>query len=248
MPYTAPVVQQLISRETVQRKVLVAVEVVDPIAQELISSSVLVEASGLTSVPILSWSGRFVWLEEEDKWPAAISVKPYRLPFEPQDVVPPRPPNFPVATSEERRVRIVLHPTPAYPFAGVTAVRGLLRVTSNRSSAPMRRTRVQIKWFDKDSQSWQPATPPAALDPYTDVNGQFAVFVRLNKQGTQEPDLQKGMLKLRLEFTSADFIPETRTTPEDYPFVADPSQGGRVPEGQLLSRDVTLAWADLLTV
>jgi hypothetical protein len=245
MPYTQPLVRQLISRETLHRRVLVAVEIVDPVAQTLVSRNVTVKARGLTGEPILSWGGRFVWLEEQDKWPDAISVTPYGLPFEPQEVVPPRPPDFPAATSEQRRVRIVLRPTPAYDFSDVTAIRGRLVETLDPSSAAVRNARVQLTWRDVTNGAWRPATPPGPVDPFTDAAGQFAVFLRLMKQGQEEPDLQAGMLKVRIQFTSPDLVPETRVTPEDYPFVTDSAHAGRVREGRLLPKDLTVKWPEL---
>jgi hypothetical protein len=247
MSYAQPFTQRILDPDHLHRKVLVAVEVVDPIAQTFVSRGLIVKARGLTGQPVVSWSGRFVWLEENDVWPEAISIQPVRLPFEKQEVTPPRPPNFPNATAAERRVRIVLRPTPAYPFDGLTAVRGGLRESLDPASPVVPDVLVQLKWRDLDSNSWLP-TAPSQIDSRTNADGQFAAVLRLNQAGSQEPDIVHGALKVRLEFTRGDFMLERRATPDDFPFVSDPNQTGRVPEGRLLSRDLRLGWADLLPI
>lgn len=234
----------LIAPDHLQRQVLVAAELFDPVAQALVSSGVTVTARGLTGQPIVNWSGRFVWLREQNRWPEAITVRPNRLPFEPADVPTPRPPNFPDATPQERRVRIVLRPTSAYDFTGVTAIRGRLLQTADPASAPIAGVAVRLQWRDLDSNTWRPAETP--LDPVTDRHGQFAAFLRLNRQGAEEPDVQKGRLAVRLAFTRTDPILDTRATPENFPFTPEPAHRGRVLEGVPLDRDVIVGWSDLL--
>jgi hypothetical protein len=58
----------------------------------------------------------------------------------------------------------------------------------------------------------------------------------------QEADLNGRLLKIRVQFTRGS---ATRATPDNYAFLADPKSAGRVIEGQLLGRDLQLAWADL---
>ena len=58
------------SADRLNRKVLLAVELVDPIAQSLVFRGVTVQAKGLNKGPIVSLSGRFVWLEEGGNWPS----------------------------------------------------------------------------------------------------------------------------------------------------------------------------------
>jgi hypothetical protein len=253
MAYTQPSPLRLIREAPPlvppNRKVLVAVELFDPIAQSLVSSGVTIAARGLDGDPILSWSGRFVWLEQRDRWPTAIAVNPERLPFATQEVQPPRPPNFPVATAAERLVRIVLRPTPAYPFDGVTAIRGRLSERPEPGSPSMPGVRVQVAWFDLNSASWVPVPPGSTDDALTNPSGEFAAFLRLLPVSPAEPDIDKGFLKVRLQFTTTGAPVESRATPDDYPFVP-PAQaaGGRAPEGRMLQRDLRLAWSDLLPI
>jgi len=246
MSYVQPLLRPLLGRDQLDRRVLVAVELFDPVAQELVTSRVIIKAQGLLGEPIRSWSGRFVWLVENDVWPTAISVEPVGLPFAPRTIVPPVPPSFPSATATERLVRIVLQPTAAYDFADVTAVRGRMFESALPASPPVTNGRTQLAWFDLHSSTWVPAAPALPHAPVTDAKGQFAAFLRLQKIGLQEPDLTKGMVKARLQITRGEFLAETRVTPDDFPFVGDPTQAGRLPEGQLLATHLTLTWADLL--
>jgi hypothetical protein len=41
---------------------------------------------------------------------------------------------------------------------------------------------------------------------------------------------------------------ETRATPDNFRFLRNAADAGRVPEGQLLSRDVTLGWMQLVAI
>src|ERR1041384_4915579 len=109
--------------EVLNRGVLFAVELVDPVTRALVWRGLQVRAEGIANRPIVSWSGRFVWLSERDAWPTAISVVPRGVPYAPhQQPGPPRPADLEKATAQQRRVTIVLRPTRAYPFAaGPTA-------------------------------------------------------------------------------------------------------------------------------
>ena len=250
MPYTQPTRRRILSPdEPLNRKVLIAVEVFDPVAQSLVSRGVIIKARGLDDDPIVSWSGRFVWVQQGDRWPTAIAVTPVQLPFTAQEVQTPRPPNFPVATAAERRVRIVLQPTSAYPFDGVTAVRGRLTERLDPGSPPMPGVRIQLAWFDANSNTWVPAPPAGPQDPATDDDGEFAVFLRLMPVSPAQPDLEHGFLKARLQFTTGSAPPESRATPDDYPFLPpDRAPGGRVAEGRMLQTDLRLGWSDLLPI
>lgn len=250
MSYTQPARRTVVEPfDSLNRRVLIAVEVLDPVAQTLVSRGVTITAQGLTGEPIVSWSRRFVWLDEGDRWPTAISVKPYRLPFTDQEIQPPRPPNFPAATASERLVRIILQPTAAYPFDGVTAIRGLLVERPDAGSPPMPEVRVQLAWRDLQSGGWVPALPATPRDPATSKEGEFAAFLRVRPVGSAEPDIDKGFVQARLQFITTDAQPETRATPDDFEFLPpDRAPRGRIPEGRLLPRDVRLGWSDLRPV
>ena len=249
--------------DDVRRRVLFAVEVVDPVTLDVRYDDLTVRARGLTQEPSINRSGRFVWLREGDSWPGAITVTPGRLPFATQVApAPPRPNDLDAALPAQRLVRVTLRPTAAYAFeAGVTAVRGFLCEDAAPSSPPVAGALVQLAWQDADTGAWFPPPPPALPfagaggltpspnEPETDSDGQFAAFLRLPRGGLAEPDLSNGLLKVRLQFTRGVFLPVTRATPPDFEFLpgtnTNPAARGRVRDGHLLARDLKLGWSDL---
>jgi hypothetical protein len=247
--------------DDVIRRVLFAVELVDPVTLERRHQDLTVLAKGLTQAPYVNRSGRFVWLREGDAWPGAITVKPDGLPFAPQVApAPPRPLDLDALAPAQRLVRITLRPTAAYAFeAGLTAVRGRLCEDASPSSPPVAGALVQLAWQDADTGVWFPPlpSPPPTADPdgvtpnepETDERGQFAVFVRLPRGGLAEPDVSNGLLKVRLQFTRGVFLRVTRVTPPQFEFLpgtsTNPAARGRVRDGQLLARDLKVGWSDL---
>jgi hypothetical protein len=238
MPYAQPDRKQILSPDALNRKVLLALEVFDPLSQTLVSSGLVVQAKGL-GAPIVSWSGRFVWLDEGGAWPQQISIEPVGLPFENEIVQPPKPPDLAHAKAAERLVRVVLRPTAAADFSEVTTIRGRLAESSAAASPPVSGAVAQLAWFDKDSNKWVPSTERSGV---TNNAGEFAAFLRLQPAIEHEADLKGRLLKVRLQFTRGQ-VP--RATPDDYPFLADPQSAGRVIEGELLARDLKLAWTNL---
>jgi hypothetical protein len=177
------------------------------------------------------------------------------MPFAKQVVpAPPLPADPANPTPAERRVRITLRPTAAYPFdAGLTAVRGSLVESGSANSSAVTGALVQLAWYDLDGDKWSPLPPTSTGGPgsspresETDLRGEFAAFVRLVPAFESEPDLGNGMLKVRLQFTRNLGGVVTRTTTETFRFLPiDQAPEGRVPLGQVLARDVKLAWSDL---
>lgn len=236
--------RQPLSPDRLNRRVLLALEVFDPLGQEPVSRGLVVHAKGLKGEPIVNLTRRFVWLREEDSWPAEITVVPQGLPFEPATIHPPRPPQFPNDSAADRLLRIVLRPTSAANFPdGVTAIRGQLREERDPASAVVSNARVQLAWRDTDAGRWVPLPPATDADTATNRIGEFAAFLRVMPLATQAPDVNAKGLLVRLQFTRGG---ATRVTPGDFPFLADPEAKGRVVEGQLLARDLKLVWADLV--
>lgn len=234
--------------DVLERRVLFAIELLDPITFERLWEGITVNVAGLAGKPIVNNSGRLVWLVEGPAWPGAITVTPTTAQYSPHiQAAPPRPADILTATAAERLVRIVLRPTAAYAFdTGVTAIRGMLRERLGVASPPVAGARMQLAWFDTISNRWLPP-PPAPLDvcPETDADGQFAVFLRLAPVPPQDPDLVRGLLKARVQVTRGA---DTRVTPDDFPFLPAPADPGRVPEGRLLPRDISLGWTDLIGI
>lgn len=247
------------------RRVLFALELIDPITRTLVRSGFAVKAAGLQGLPIVSRSGRLVWFREGDAWPGAIRVTPGQAPFAEQVIpAPPRPADLDKATPEERLVRITLRPTRTYRLAdGITAVRGRLRESGDEDARPIAGARVQLAWRDANTGRWSPRKPePETVDPdgdgapspsevETDRDGEFIVFLHLNPPKPAQPDVKNAMLAVRLQFTQGRSDPVTRATPNDFPFLADGAAAmpkGRIPEGQVLARDLTLGWSDLQVI
>ena len=238
-----------------ERRVLFAVELVDPITLDVVHRGITVTAAGIDRTPVVSSSGRFVWLDNGDKaWPATIAVNPGTLPFAPEvRPVQPKP-----ANGQPAVVLVVLQPTSAYPFGqGLTAVRGTLvedvDPVIGPASPPVADAVIQLAWRDIDDPTiWLPLPPTAAgnppalapRDPVTNRHGDFIAFI-----GDAPPqghaDVLDGMVKVRIQVTRRAPNHATRWTPVDYPFVPPPAPTGRIPEGNLLPRDLKLVWKSL---
>jgi hypothetical protein len=243
MAYSQPLMKTVLEPDRLNRKVLFALEVFDPVAQTLLHGGVSVKAKGLDGNPIVSASGRFVWLVEGDKWPEEITVVPIGLPFSSETVSPARPADLDRVTPAERLVRVVLRPGAAYDFdTGVTAVRGRLRETADPASPAVTDVRLQLAWYETTQDVWVPAPPPSTRDAATDPKGEFAVYFRRWPSLGQMADIDNGRILVRVQVSRSGVL---RATPKDYPFFADPASGGRVDEGRLLRRDIALAWTDL---
>jgi hypothetical protein len=241
--------------DRIERSVLFAVEVVDPVRLSLVSQQIAIRAEGLSRSPILNLAGRFVWLEEGQNWPTTIAVIPDGLPFATQRTpTPARPIDLASATAEQRFLRVMLRPTAAYPFStGVTAIRGQLREGPAPNAAPVPGVRVQLAWRD-EHDVWSPAPPSVSdsddrspLEPETDLHGDFAVFLRMEPKPQVQPDLKHGMLRVRLQFTRGRSPLITRRTPDNFTFLPSAPMGC-IPEGQLVERDLRFVWSDLVPI
>jgi hypothetical protein len=240
MPYNRPRTREILfPRDGPDRKVLLALEVFDPLSQSLVSERLIVQAKGLGD-PLLSWSGRFVWTDPNGTWPSEIMIEPIGLPFENEVVQPPKPPAN--AKPQDLLVRVVLRPTAAADFSDVTAIRGQLAESAAPGALPVAGAAAQLAWFDTVTNAWVPSPEQNGV---SDSDGEFAAFLRLQPAMEQEVDLNGRLLKIRVQFTRGS---STRATPDNYAFLADPKAAGRVIEGQLLGRDLQLGWSDLQTI
>jgi len=235
--------------DVLDRRVLFAVELLDPITQAPVWRGITVTAAGMQRKPIVNRSGRLVWLVEKDAWPGEIVVDPGATPYARHTQPgPARPADILKAKPDERLARIVLRPTAAYPFdTGATVVRGTLKERDDDETSPaVPSAIVQLAWHDTLAGTWHPAPPlPGEVWPETGSNGEFAALLQLHAPAPHDPDLTpKGWLKARVQVTRGV---ETRATPNTYPFLptADP---GYVPEGRLLPKDVTLGWVQLVAI
>ena len=248
--------------DRLDRKVLYAVDLTDAVTGARVTDGVALEPLDAAGEPLggrapsRNRTGRFVWLQPGNVWPARMSVRPKpSLPYVARDeVVPPPKANPAIAADnstllkpEDRLVRILLAPTPAYPFEGVTAVRGALR-EAGAGSAPVKDAIVQLAW--RDQAGWLPPPPPPAdprkpAEAVTDENGQFAVFLPMLGHSAQ-PDGQDGKLNLRLQVTrTVNGVAQTRWTPNPPAVSPSPSPGWWTSQGQM--RDaVSIRWDQLV--
>ena len=244
------------------RKVLYAVELTDAVTGSRVTDGVALEPLDAAGQPLSgrtpsrSHTGRFVWLQPGNLWPAGMRVRPKpSLPYVARDevVAPPKADptiaadNSTLLKPEDRLVRILLAPAPAYPFEGTTAVRGILR-EAGPGSATIKDAIVQLAW--RDHAGWLPL-PPLPVDPrkpaeaVTDAQGQFAVFLPMLGRSAQ-PDEQDGKLNLRLQVTRrVSGVTQTLWTPN--PPAAPPGlrPGWWTAEGQMYDA-VSIRWDQLV--
>lgn len=247
----------LATADVIERRVLIAIELADSATGQPVSRGMrvdLLDASGrrINGPPIISLSGRYVWLIGGDnEWPARVRIVPGGLHYVPstEDVPPPAADPSGDLRPDDRRVRILLRPTPAYRFeAGLTAVRGSV-IESLVDDPPVPVTGAVVQLAYRDGDSWSVGVPAAGHRPVpgeavTDASGQFAVFAHTPLSPPADPDLQDGLLLVRLQVTRDDGALGTRATPNDFRFAQDLSSG-RIPEGRLTPADVRLGWTEL---
>jgi hypothetical protein len=237
------------------RRVLYAVELADAVTGARVSERIdlqPLDANGKTVAgrPVLNASRRFVWLEGA-VWPDAMRVTPAKgSPFAARTEPIKAPAADPTYDAQGhtalppdgRLRRILLSPTAAYPFAGATAVRGMLTEDGDPAH-PIADAIVQLA--RKSGANWvpaaaDPAAPRVAIEAVTDAKGEFAVFLPLAPKGAEA---DAGPVQVRLQVTRADQNPATRVTP---PSSTTPSlpNGGRIDQGRLV--EVRLRWDQLV--
>lgn len=167
-----------------RRRVLFAIELLDPVTLERVSNGVEVVAEGLQGKPIVNASGFFVWLDEDFNRLRRVTVDPKRLPYQ---SVERR-----AAEIQLPRTTIELSPRIDYPFAaGITGLRGAL-LEERQRRVPVPNAATQLQWRDENSV-WRDAPTVSR----TDANGGFAAIVRLTSKET--PLLTAGRIRARLK-------------------------------------------------
>lgn len=152
------------------RRVLFAVQLLDPVTLRFVYEGVKVEVAGMQHAPIVSASGSFVWLEQTGATPGMVRVEPGDLPYEKEQVPAPLPPS--------RLRRITLRPRMGYAFPdGVTAMRSALYETWADPPVPVGDQTVRLRWLDDSVMP--PVWVDAATATRTDESGGFVAFLRL---------------------------------------------------------------------
>lgn len=166
-----------------------AVELRDPVTLERVTEGVTVTAVGLAGVPIVNFSGLFVWLQQPmDKF-RQLDIVPGKQPFEPMEI--------PEADVARPLHTVVLKPSGDYPFTGgVTAIRAALyeqKVPAGTAPAPVRGATIRFAWLNEDMVTWQAIEETAATDAY----GDFAAILRLARGDVPALDAQ-GRMSIRV--------------------------------------------------
>ena len=158
-----------------ERRVLLAVELLDTVSLTRVSDGMKVIAHGLQGKPIVNRSGCFVWLEEKNPVVEKITVDPGSLPYEKVELTIGI--TYPLTT-------IKLQPTAHYQFPkGVSGLRGTLIESNLGSATPVARANVQLAWLDGVGNP-QPAQTESLSD---EQSGDFVSFLRLSP--TDEPKI-----------------------------------------------------------
>jgi hypothetical protein len=197
----APFFNQALPETAWQRRLRFVVEAVDAVTGEVIRDGIDVRVAGLTSQPLKSFGGCYVWLDEPGAVPTEVSIDPKALPYLPARVAAPAPPGPPPARQYDV-VRLALAPSAAYRFdTGTTGVRStLVRAALDIPAVPLSFDAIWLQWQD-DNQP-PPAWTDAPFPSSTDAAGDFAVIVRLGPNQVARTDSQ-GLMRVRIAATHA---------------------------------------------
>lgn len=172
-----------------RREAMLAVELLDPVTLERVAQGVRVTAVGLTSTPIINFSGLFVWLRQPTTDFQQLTIEPGTRPFERMEI--------PAAQVQLPLHSVELKPRANYPFTpGITAIRGALSETSvppGATPAPVAGATIRLEWLHEDGLTWM-VSPATAL---TDAKGVFTVILRLAPMQMTALDAQ-GRMSIRL--------------------------------------------------
>lgn len=160
---------ELLAPDTIARRVMFALELVDPITGRIVSEGMTVTVPGLAP-PVLSPSGRFVWIDIDPPAKRAVEIeaKSKRRIFAPVKTHFDAPARAPGVKASDLVKRYELIPTGLYePPAGTLAAAGMLiDNAANRKGLPA--VEVKMCLFDAGN------TPlVSAFVATTDEYGQF---------------------------------------------------------------------------
>jgi hypothetical protein len=187
-----------------RRRSLFAIELLDGVTLERVSTGVEVVAEGLQNKPVVNHGGVFVWMQEDIAPLQKVTIDPGTLPYEklerePADLTLPPDPR-PLTTIE-------LPPRIDYLFAaGVTGLRGTLIEDNVVPPVPVENAEVSLRWLDDDDVTWRDAPTIS----HTNSRGDFVSILRFAP--TEKPNLDNASVTVRLrvrrngnERSSADF-------------------------------------------
>ncbi len=199
-----------------ERRVLFAVELLDPVALVPVTDGFTVSATGLVGKPTVNPSGQFVWLTEGNAVPQRVVADPGSLRYEREDLA--------VVVPVDRLVRITLRPKRGYAVpSGVAAIASSLYESMADPPVSVRGANVWLRWIDDNTGTTVDALPATA----TGDDGGFVAFIRFAPADTPRLD-GGGRLRARLRVDRAGTIrdsqelqlPQGRTT-DLAPFIWD---------------------------
>ena len=230
----------LVSPDKLNRRALVAVELIDPVTLSTVTKGISVTAEGLTGAPVMTWSGRFAWFAEGDVWPSRFVIDPGSQPYEWEVIGAPARPPYPdqPKRGEIRLARITLRPTAAYPFIeGITVVRGRLRETEARDdAAPIEGAEIWIRWLNAPPPGRTTLWVDAPIRARTNRAGEFAAILRLPVPASPEKEEGTGRLKTRIAVSWNGQIREWADSATKWKIYG-------LPEGHLFDLPEALAWS-----
>lgn len=214
--------------ESLRRRVLFAIQLVDAVTLATVSQGVRVVAEGLKGKPIVNASGLFVWLQEDLGRLRKVSIDPQTLPYEGVELAPAQLRLPPLATTIE------LPPRADYPFAGgMTGLRGrLIEARVIPPEQPVRKAEVWLRWLDENGV-WHDAPTTSHTDKQS---GDFVSILRLAPIEAPQLD-ENGAVIVRLR-VRRDGVTE-RTSTDDLKL-----KQGRITEPSAL-HPLTFAWDEL---
>ena len=225
----------LLTESAYQRKVLFAVELLDPVTLERVSNGVKVVAEGLQGDPIVNAGGLFVWRSEDIAPLRRVTIEPGVLPYEKDEIAGA---DVKASVGATRLTTISLRLRADYRFdGGVTGLRGSLieaRVDAPQSPTAVVDAEVRLRWLDSDGVTWHDAPPSR-----TDTRGDFAVILRPGPTDAPRLDTQ-GALTVRLHARRGTFD-ERRSADLTLP-------SGRVVDPETFSEDskaLIFAWNEM---
>lgn len=206
-----------------ERRVHLAVELLDAVTLDRVTAGVNVNAEGLEREPIVSPSGYFVWLEEKNTTVQKISVDTGAAPYERTERDASQL-TFPLTTIE-------LQPTLNYPFAaGITGLRGTLIERRVTPPEPVGDAKVRLRWLD-DSGNWLDAPTATRANP---KSGDFLSILRFAPK--EKPDIDSnGSLTVRLQVRRNGLTRSSTDSKLQQGRITDPSA----------SNSLTFAWDEL---
>ena len=184
--------------ESLRRRVLFAVELLDAVTLARVTQGVQVVAEGLKGKPTVNAGGLFVWLQEDIDKLERVSIDPGELPFDKKAIE--------AADLKVPHQVVEMIPRADYPFpAGITGLRGTLveeRETPPEPSVPIGNAEVRLQWVDEDG-AWHDAPITSQT---SSRSGDFAAFLRLT--AAESPPLDAGgNLSVRLRVRRDSGVP-----------------------------------------